>query len=66
VRALGADIEREAAEAIVPLGDATVRLHRGGSDPIEDEFDIRSRLRRLLTVRATLPQRAMMTVLSRP
>ena len=39
VRALCADIEREAAEVIVPLGDATARLHRGGSDPIEDEFD---------------------------
>ena len=35
VRALGADIERETSEPIVPLADAAARLHRGGGDAIE-------------------------------
>ncbi len=39
VRALGADIKREAAEPVVPLADAAARLHRGGGDAVEDELE---------------------------
>src|SRR6266446_3463698 len=35
-----ADEQREAAEAIVPLADATARLHRSSGDPVKDEFEI--------------------------
>jgi hypothetical protein len=38
VRALGADIERETLEPIVPLADAAAWLHRGGGDAIEDKL----------------------------
>jgi hypothetical protein len=39
VRALGPDIKREAADPVVPLADAAARLHRGGGDAVEDEFE---------------------------
>jgi len=39
VRALGADIKREPAEPIIPFANAAARLHRGGSDPVEDELE---------------------------
>ena len=39
VRALGPNIKREPAEPIIPVADAAARLHRGGGDSVEDEFD---------------------------
>jgi len=38
VWALGADIERETSQMIVPFADAAARLHRGGGDAVEDKL----------------------------
>src|SRR6516162_3213425 len=37
VWALSPDIEREAAEPVVPVADNAARLHRRGGDAVEDE-----------------------------
>jgi|ERR1700758_3908186 hypothetical protein len=39
MRALGPDIERVAAEPVVPFADAAARLHRCGGDAVEDELE---------------------------